>query len=147
MALANMLYSTAPKDGSYIGMVRGTVVQEQIYKNPQVHFDGRKFDWIANMNSDYDTCIVWAASGIRSIGDFYTQQIIVGGSGAGAQSYSFPQVYKEILGMKLKIIAGYPGTPQRILAMERGELTGACGISTSSLSSGLAAPSRKARSE
>ncbi|HWG07360.1 MAG TPA: hypothetical protein VG271_20335, partial [Beijerinckiaceae bacterium] len=35
MALANMVYSTAPKDGSYIGLVRGTVVQEQIYKDPQ----------------------------------------------------------------------------------------------------------------
>jgi tripartite-type tricarboxylate transporter receptor subunit TctC len=138
MALANSLYSTAAKDGSYIGMVRGTVVQEQLYKNPQVQFDGRKFEWIANMNSDHDTCIVWAASGIKSIDDFYTHEVIVGSSGVGAQSYSFPQVYKELLGMKFKIITGYEGTPQRILAMERGEITGACGISTSSLSSGLA---------
>jgi tripartite-type tricarboxylate transporter receptor subunit TctC len=138
MALANMIYSTVPKDGSYIGMVRGTVIQEQIYKNPQVQFDGRKFAWIGNMNSDYDTCIVWTASGVTSIDEFYTREIVVGASGVGAQSYSFPVVYRELLGMKLKVIAGYPGTPDRILAMERGELTGACGISTSSLSSALA---------
>jgi tripartite-type tricarboxylate transporter receptor subunit TctC len=137
MALANMIYATAPKDGSYIGMVRGTVIQEQIYKNPQVHFDGRKFAWVGNMNSDYDTCIVWATSGIKSIDDFYTHEIVVGASGVGAQSYSFPVAYRDLLGMKLKVIAGYPGTPDRILAMERGELTGACGISTSSLSSAL----------
>ena len=138
MALANMIYSTAPKDGSYIGMVRGTVLQEQIYKDRQVQFDGLKFAWLGNMNTDYDSCVVWAASGITSIDDFYTREIIVGASGAGAQSYSFPRVYDELLGMKLKIIVGYPDTPERLLAMERGELTGACGISTSSLSSTLA---------
>ncbi len=121
-------------------MVRGTVVQEQIYKDPQAQFDGLRFAWIGNMNSDYDSCIVWAASGIRSLSDFYAREIVVGASGAGAQSYSFPKVYNELLGMKLKIVVGYPGTPERLMAMERGELTGACGISTSSLSSTLATP-------
>ena len=47
--------------------------------------------------------------------------------------------------MKLKIIAGYPGTPERLLAMERGELTGACGISSSSLSSILATPLKEGK--
>ena len=41
IALANMVYNTVAKDGTYIGMVRGTVIQEQIYKNPQVQFDVR----------------------------------------------------------------------------------------------------------
>jgi tripartite-type tricarboxylate transporter receptor subunit TctC len=33
--------------------------------------------------------------------------------------------------MKFKVISGYPGTPERLLALERGEITGACGISLS----------------
>src|SRR3954463_11944423 len=61
MGLANQLYTRVPKDGSYVGMVRGTVVQEQVYKSPQVQFDARKFVWIGNMNSDYDACVVGAA--------------------------------------------------------------------------------------
>ena len=60
MVLANQLYTSAPRDGSYIGMIRGTVVQEQVYKSPQVQFDARKFEWIGNMNSDYDACVVSA---------------------------------------------------------------------------------------
>jgi tripartite-type tricarboxylate transporter receptor subunit TctC len=139
LALANTLYSSAPKDGSYIGLVRGTVVQEQIYGDPHVKFDARKFGWLGDMNSDHDTCIVWAASGVRSLADFYTRQIVLAASGAGAQSYAFPVAYRELLGMKLKVIAGYGGTPDRILAMQRGEVTGACGVSTSSLRSALAA--------
>jgi tripartite-type tricarboxylate transporter receptor subunit TctC len=131
MVLANRLYNTLPADGSYVGMVRGTAIQEQVYKSPQVAFDGRKFAWIGNMNSDHDACIVSAGSGVHTIADLYTRQVIAGASGVGAQSYSFPVVYRELLGMKFKVISGYPGTPERIVALERGELTGACGISLS----------------
>ena len=145
IALANMVYNTAAKDGTYIGMVRGTVIQEQIYKNPQVQFDGRKFAWIGNMNSDYDACVMWAASGVRSVADFYTREIVVGASGAGAQSYSLPIVYNELLGTKFKVISGYAGTPERVLAMERGELTGACGINTSTFRSVLPQPYREGK--
>jgi tripartite-type tricarboxylate transporter receptor subunit TctC len=133
MALANQLYNTVPKDGSYFGMVRGTAIQEEVYKAPQVQFHGRDFAWIGNMNSDRDSCIVAAGSGVHDIGDFYTHEVIVGASGAGAQSYSFPVVYQKLLGMKFKVISGYPGTPERLLALQRGEITGACGISLSLL--------------
>jgi tripartite-type tricarboxylate transporter receptor subunit TctC len=131
MALANQIYNTAPKDGSYFGMVRGTAIEEEVYKSPQVQFSGRRFAWIGNMNSDRDACIVSAGSGVHAIGDLYSHEIIAGASGVGAQSYSFPVVYQKLLGMKFKVISGYPGTPERLLGLERGELSGACGISLS----------------
>jgi tripartite-type tricarboxylate transporter receptor subunit TctC len=131
MALANQIYNTVPKDGSYFGMVRGTAIQEEVYGTPQVQFRGRGFAWIGNMNSDRDACIVAAGSGVHTIDDLYKREVIAGASGVGAQSYSFPVVYQKLLGMKFKVISGYPGTPERMLALERGELTGACGISLS----------------
>jgi tripartite-type tricarboxylate transporter receptor subunit TctC len=145
MQVANVVYNTAVKDGTYLGLVRGTVVQEHIYGNTAALFDGRKFGWIGNMNVDYDGCIMWAASGVTSIKNFYTREVIVGASGAGAQSYSFPIVYNEILGTKFKVISGYPGTPERVLAMERGELTGACGITTSTLRATLDQPFKEGK--
>src|SRR3984885_8547226 len=131
MALANQLYNTAPKDGSDFGMVRGTAIQEEVYRSPQVQFRGRGFAWIGNMNSDRDACIVAAGSGVQNVADLYTHEVIAGASGVGAQSSSFPVVYQKLLGMKIKVISGYPGTPERLLALERGEITGACGISLS----------------
>jgi tripartite-type tricarboxylate transporter receptor subunit TctC len=133
MALANQLYNTVPKDGSYFGMVRGTAIQEEVYKSPQVQFRGRGFAWIGNMNSDHDACVVAAGSGVHGIGDLYTHEVIAGASGVGAQSFSYPVVYRKLLGMKIKVISGYPGTPERLIALQRGEITGACGISLSLL--------------
>jgi tripartite-type tricarboxylate transporter receptor subunit TctC len=137
MVLANQLYATAPRDGSYVGMIRGTVVHEQVFKSPQVQFDARKFLWVGNMNIDYDACVVSGPSPVKAIDDFYKYETAVGASGAGAQSFTFPQVYRELLGMKLKVIAGYPGTPERMLAVERGELDGFCGITLSTFHSQL----------
>jgi tripartite-type tricarboxylate transporter receptor subunit TctC len=138
MTIANMIYNTAPKDGTFIGLVRGPVIQEGILGNREVFFDARKFAWIGNMDASFhETCIVWAATGIKSMSDAYSRQIIVGSSGSGANSSLFPTVYNQLLGTKFKIIPGYPGTPQRLLAMERGELDGACGISTSDIRSFL----------
>jgi hypothetical protein len=94
------------------------------------------------MNRDFDACLFSAASGVKTIGDLYKRQTTVGASGAGAQSYSFPVVYNALLGTKFKVIVGYPGTPERHLAMERGELDGACGITTSTLRAVLAEPLR-----
>jgi tripartite-type tricarboxylate transporter receptor subunit TctC len=138
MVQANELYVTAPKDGSYIGMVRGTVLAEGVFKNPKARFDGRKFNWLVNMNSDVDTCIVSPASGIKTIADFYTKEAVAAATGVGAQSYSFPIAYNKILGMKFKVIPGYAGTPNRLLAMERGEVNSACGITVSTFRSQVA---------
>jgi len=138
MELANMIFNTAPKDGSYAGVLHGSTLQEEVYKNPAVHFAGARFAWIGNMTSEVDTCVVSAASGIKSVDDFFTREVILDATGAGAQSYSFPLVYNDILGTKFKVISGYPGTPERVVAMERGELDGACGITTTSFRSVLA---------
>jgi tripartite-type tricarboxylate transporter receptor subunit TctC len=138
MVLANQLYTTAPKDGSYLAMIRGTVVHEQVFRSPQVQFDARRFLWVGNMNIDYDACLVGAASPVKTVDDFYKYETAVGASGAGAQSFTFPQVYRALLGMKMKVIAGYPGTPERMIALERGELDGFCGITLSTFQSQLA---------
>ena len=132
LVLVNKAYNTAPKDGTFIAMLRGTTVQEQVNGRSEALFDGRRFAWIGNMNRDNESCIVMRGSPIRSITDLASQEI-VGASGVGAQSYSFPLLYKALLHMRFKVVAGYKSTPDRYLAMERGELTGNCGMATSTI--------------
>jgi len=133
LALANQTYNTAPKDGTFLAMIRGSTIQDAVNGDSAAKFDGRKFAWIANMNKEYDSCIVPSNSPIQSVGDLYKQELIVGATGAGAQSYTFPLVYNEVLHMKFKVIAGYNTLPDRIIAMDRGELTGNCGLDTGSI--------------
>jgi hypothetical protein len=57
----------------------------------------------------------------------------VGGSGAGGQLEIYPRVLNAIIGTRMKIISGYPGGNDVVLAMERGEVQGRCGWSYSGI--------------
>src|SRR5262249_39471939 len=55
-----------------------------------------------------------------------SQEFIVGGAGAGSSLNILPTVFNHVLGTKFRVIPGYKGTTDTILAMERGEVQGAC---------------------
>jgi tripartite-type tricarboxylate transporter receptor subunit TctC len=133
MVLVNQMFNVAPRDGTYFGMIRASTLYEELFGNPAVKFEGRKLTWIGNLNSDHDTCVTWNTSGIKTVADLYTREIVVGSAGAGAMSASIPIIYNQFLGTKFKVILGYKGTPERILAMERGELQANCGFTTVTL--------------
>ncbi|HTI87799.1 MAG TPA: tripartite tricarboxylate transporter substrate-binding protein [Alphaproteobacteria bacterium] len=133
LVLVNQLFNTAPRDGTYFAMVRTSTLYEEVYGNSAVKFEGRKLTWLGNLNADRDTCVTWHTSGINSFADLYTREAVVGSAGAGAMSASMPLIYNEFLGTKFKVILGYRGTPERILAMEKGELQANCGLTTVSL--------------
>ena len=140
LALANQTFNTAPKDGTFLAMVRGSTLQLQINGDPAAKFDSVKFAWIGNMARDYDTCVIHKSVKINSIKDAYTQELLFGASAAGSPSLTFPLVYKQILGMKIKVISGYIRVPDRMLAMEQGELMGGCGFYTNTLMSSMYGP-------
>ena len=62
-----------------------------------------------------------------------TKELVMGGTGGSADTDQFPQVFNSMLGTKMKVVAGYPGGNDINLAMERGEVTGRCGWSWSSV--------------
>ena len=57
------------------------------------------------------------------------------GDGPGADPDVFANLYNNVFGTKIKIIAGYRGTNPMIIAMERGEVDGFCGYSWSTMKS------------
>jgi tripartite-type tricarboxylate transporter receptor subunit TctC len=142
---ANRLYNTEAKDGTAIGLVRGSVLYEGVFGNPRAKFDGRKFAWLGNLNADRDTCVFWHTAGVDSPKDLYGKEVLMGATGTGAMSFSFPSVYNDVLGTKLKIIMGYKGTADRVLAMERGEIQGACGLTTGTFRATLEQPYKEGK--
>jgi len=56
-----------------------------------------------------------------------------GGEGSGADPDVYALLYKNVFGAKFKLVAGYHGTNDIVLAMERGEVDGLCGYSWSTL--------------
>jgi tripartite-type tricarboxylate transporter receptor subunit TctC len=130
--LANYLYNAAPKDGTEIAIVGRGVAMEPLLggSSAQGKFDSTKFAWLASMNNEVSGFY------IRQPGPASTlQQILagtplqVGSTGIGGDQHAFTHALNALLGTKLKPIAGYPGTQEIMLAVERGELDGILGYS------------------
>ena len=59
--------------------------------------------------------------------------MVVAGTGSGADSVIFPYILNGVLGTKMKIVTGYPGAADFLLAVERQEADGTAGVSWSGL--------------
>ena len=128
LVVANNIYNTAPRDGTSFAITGRTAAIEPLLGNANAKFDGRRFGWIGTANVEYTTCIAWHTAKVKTLEDVKTTELIVGGSGADATEVVFPKAANKLVGTKFKIILGYPGSTELLIAMERGETEGFCGI-------------------
>jgi tripartite-type tricarboxylate transporter receptor subunit TctC len=132
---AQHLYAVAPKDGTTIGNLRSSNVLDSVLGIRGTEIKPERFTWLGSMGSDTDICSYWYTAGVKTFDDLRSKEVVVGASGKGAQNFSFPNAMNRVLGTKMKIVLGYKGMSDRILALESGELQGNCGIYASSLAS------------
>ena len=133
MRLANWLYNVAPKDGNVIGTFARGIAFDTLLGQPGAQFDATKFNWIGSANDEVSVCVAWHTSGVTKFDQVLEKELVVGGTGGSADTDQFPKVFNSVLGAKMKIVAGYPGGNDINLAMERGEVSGRCGWSWSSV--------------
>jgi tripartite-type tricarboxylate transporter receptor subunit TctC len=133
LRLANWLYNVGAKDGTVMGTIgRGTPFDPML-GSKGAQFSADKYTWIGSANNEVSICVSWKTSGIAKFEDVLTKELIVGGTGAAADTDQFPKILNGVLGTKFKVVAGYPGGNDVTLAMERGEVKGRCGWSWSSV--------------
>lgn len=132
---ANWLYSIAPRDGTVMGTFAQTVPLEPLFGNHQARYDPAKMIWIGNMESSLAICGVTRDSGIQSFSDLTKRETLFGATGPTGPLVKSALAVKNVLGAKLKVIAGYKGSADVKLAMARGEVAGICGLPWSTVKS------------
>ncbi len=135
LRLANYLYRVAPQDGSAIATIGRGIAFDPLLIGKGDQFDAQKFNWLGSANNEVSVCVAMKDSGINKFEDLFTKELTVGGTGTSADTDQFPRVLNGVLGTHFKIVEGYPGGNDVVLAMERGEVNGRCGWSWSSVKS------------
>jgi tripartite-type tricarboxylate transporter receptor subunit TctC len=123
---ANYLYNVAPRDGSELGLIAGSAALEPMFGVRPAQFEGQKFTWLGSANDEPGVCFAWHTSPIATARDLFDREMILGAS--GTSNLDFPLALNAVLGTKIKIVRGYNGTSALMLAMERGETQGMCGM-------------------
>jgi len=130
---ANFLAEQAPRDGTAMTTFAGGPILEPLIGTRNPGYDMSQFSWVGAITKDIGLCIAWGASAFKTIDDARRQQMVVAGTGAGSETDTWPVVLNEVLGTRFKLVTGYLGSQETILAIERGEAHGRCVFSHSAL--------------
>lgn len=118
------LYRIAPKDGSVMGTVGRGLPFEPFLGRNELKYDPLKMTWIGSMNREATLAMSWHTAKVKTYEDLTKTELLVPGTGAGADSEIIPLAFNSLAGTKFKIISGYRNSTEAALAMERGELEG-----------------------
>jgi tripartite-type tricarboxylate transporter receptor subunit TctC len=124
IAAANHLYAVAPKDGTTFSLLQREVLTAKLNNPGNVRFDIEKFNWIGNIDSETGIVVAWHSSPIMTTDDLFKTEMIIGGTGPIIDTETLPRLLNTLIGTKFRIVSGYPGATEVLLAMENGEVMG-----------------------
>ena len=123
---ASFIYNVAPKDGTAMALIARDAALGPLTGAPGAQFDATKFSWLGTPAIETNVCIAYHTAPVKTAHDLTEKELIVGDNGPGTGTHSYPMALNDILGMKFKLVGGYPSSADVFLAMERGEVQGIC---------------------
>jgi tripartite-type tricarboxylate transporter receptor subunit TctC len=126
---ANHVYNVAKPDGLTIGTFNRNLPIAQLLKVDGVKFDMTQFAWIGSAASESTILAIRSDLPYKTIEDLKKakEPVVIGATGPGANTYDFPLLLKEMLGLNLKVVSGYSSSADIMLAIERKEVDGRAG--------------------
>jgi tripartite-type tricarboxylate transporter receptor subunit TctC len=147
LILGNHLFSVARPDGLTLGMPgRSGFVLAPIISAADTKYDLRKFTWIGSSASSNFVMWMRKGSNIKSLDDMKKagRTVVIAGSGSTTANSIIPEVLAKYENIPIKVVRGYPGIADAVLAVERGEADGVlcqrASIRPDMLASGVVVP-------
>jgi tripartite-type tricarboxylate transporter receptor subunit TctC len=131
---ASYVAMQAPKDGTAIGAIQPGAVLQKLHSDTPLPHDPSKFLLLGSAASGVYLCLVRADAPVRTFAEAFNTELLIGTPGEGATLRELPILLVNVLGVKFRLIGGYAGSNEILLAIERKEVHGMCGMSWSSIS-------------
>jgi tripartite-type tricarboxylate transporter receptor subunit TctC len=128
---ANSLYTVGSKDGLTIGALQRHTPYEALRGNRSIVYDPFKFIWLGSLNSEVSVTMVRGDTPHRRAEDLLTMPLIMGSLGQETDSEIETNAMIRLMRAPMRIIRGYSGTAENLLALEKGEIQGLHGVSWS----------------
>ena len=126
---ANHMYNVAKPDGLTIGTFNRNLPIAQLTGVQGVKFDITKFAWIGSAANETTILAIRDDLAYKTFADLRKakEPVVIGSTGPGANTYDFPLLLKDMLGLNFKIVSGYSSSADIMLAVERKEVDGRAG--------------------
>ena len=136
LTVTNFMFTRPPKDGSTFALTNRNIAVAPtlgLIEPKNVQYKAEEFFWLANLNSEVSVIVARHDAGFSSVQDMKKKPFLVGSTGLTSNNAIYPYVSNNIAGTKMKVVTGYPGTSNIVLALERGEIDGIGGWAWSSI--------------
>ena len=129
LALGNRLFNSSPRDGSVIAVMEPGTAQVAVEGDPNARFEPLKMTWIGSLSSfadDADLMLVNASHPAKNIADLKRPGISakLGAVSPGSTDLTFAILARDLFGLNVEPVRGYPGATPIFLAMQSGEVDG-----------------------
>jgi len=127
IVLGNHLYNVAAADGLTLAMPgRSAFLLSNVVPQKGINYDLSKFAYVGGAGSAVNALWLRRATGIASLADLKSrkQEIVIGALTARSENAIAPRVLAAYEGWPLKIVTGYAGFQEVLIAIERGEVDG-----------------------
>jgi tripartite-type tricarboxylate transporter receptor subunit TctC len=127
------IQTIAPKDGLSIGAITpGAIIGPLLDDKPQTMFDPLKVTYLGTSNAGPRICATYGNAPVKTFAEALTKTMRLGGVSPGDAVHDYAYLIKRTTNAQVNVVAGYKGTLDLALAMERGEIDGVCGWDWSS---------------
>jgi tripartite-type tricarboxylate transporter receptor subunit TctC len=123
---AEYMHAQAPADGSTFSLLPAGSLIDPLFNPGRFAFDPNKFEYLGTMDQDTRICVTAGRSPVKTFSDARAQSAIIAGTQPGSTTVDYPHMMNALAGTKFKLVQGYRGTSDSILAIERGEADGMC---------------------
>lgn len=127
IVLANHLYNTAAADGLTLGMPgRSGFLLSNVVPQHGINYDLTRFSYVGGAGSAANALWLHRRTGITSLAELKRAkaEIVIGALNARSENAIAPRVLASYEGWPLKVVTGYPGFNDVLIALERGEVDG-----------------------
>jgi tripartite-type tricarboxylate transporter receptor subunit TctC len=121
------LATAAPTDGTVINAFNPGLITQSLTVPDKIGLNFLDFGWLGSITEDFRACHTWNGTGIKSWQELLARpRVAFGNTGVGTASYIDGRILSELFGVKVHQVLGYPGSTEKRIAIERGELDGDC---------------------
>jgi tripartite-type tricarboxylate transporter receptor subunit TctC len=122
----------AAKDGTVIVSYNSGLITQSMTLPEKVKVNLANYAYVGSITEDIRMCYMWGATGVKTFAEMQKRpKVVFGETGRGSSAYVNERILKGIFGVHLQQVLGYPGSADKRLAIERGELDGDCGAYSS----------------
>jgi len=133
LVAANRAYQMMPRDGTALVSTNSVIFLNPLLSVPGAQFEPQKFTWIGGTHVEHSTCISWHTARVKNLQDALSRELLMGSYGASGPSAVFARAANVLTGTKFKLVTGYAGGPEAMMALERREVEGFCAMGWSEL--------------